>query len=563
VPVIEIEIILGSSKKARSVQLRQERFSIGKRGTLAVPVPWLQDDHLVVDNSDDLVRVRCGPKAQAILNGQELTQDWAILPPNGVAQISGPGGRSLVLHFRYNAAARGGVLLKEGPAPESQESFPVQKATLSPLDQTGWLAKTSGAQNDFLPADAGPASLQPPTKKRNYLPHVAIALLFLILAGATTASLVNKHIRSAENQRIADDKQWVYDHLDQAHKLLDRKEYSNAKAALDAAESVAEKYPDMKIELDQIASYRQSDEIKLGSNGYVLWEGKWLTGESATALKLWAEQNNPKIELLMQKAGGACKAGDFVASRLACEEALALMDTYPLKPHPKDKSVRDLLCDAKNEEERAEMTAKGLVLYDRKWMTPQEKFRLEQQSKGLVEHKGLWMSKDDAFAAEQTEKGLVLFNGKWITPDQKKEAQGFVKFEGKWVKPEEKEKMLAQRTEAEEAQKLRLAEVEKKKQQKQEQEQQDALAIEKLKMAAYAKSQEYCMKKLSAPASAVFPPYESNEVLVKFKEGWYLVKAVVDSHDTRGVMLRKTYFSKLRPTPGKPGNWDVETTFFD
>jgi hypothetical protein len=272
------------------------------------------------------------------------------------------------------------------------------------------------------------------------------------------------------------------------------------------------------------------------------------------------DRDNPQIQALQDSATKALTTGKDVEIGLRdCETALALMAAEPVHPHPMLSKISGLRDDLKNQSIAAEMTAKGFVLYDRKWVTTEERFRLTQLSLGLVEYKGKWLRKADAFAAEQTDKGLVLFAGKWMTPDEERIAQGFVNFEGEWITVAQKQEILTKRAEAErlereqEAQKQRAAEAEAERQR------QALAAIEAAKPDAYAMSQEFVKDILKSPTSAQFQPYTSARVTVVYSEGWYLVSGVVDAQNGFGAMLRKSYICKLRPVAGQ--KWQAENTF--
>jgi hypothetical protein len=246
-------------------------------------------------------------------------------------------------------------------------------------------------------------------------------------------------------------------------------------------------------------------------------------------------------------------------ARRSSEEALALMAAEPVHPHPLEEEVTGLRDDIKNNLVAAEMTAKGFVLYEKRWVTPQEQFRLEQIANGLAEYKGKWMSKGDAFSAEQTDKGLVLFQGRWMTPDEQKVAQGFVKFEDTWVKPEEKARILEERAQAARLEGERLERERIAAAQEAERQQKERVAIDAKMPDAYSMSQAFVRDILKSPASAQFQPYESPKVSVTYKDGWYTVMAVVDAQNGFGALLRSTYLCKLQPVGGD--RWKAETTF--
>jgi hypothetical protein len=167
------------------------------------------------------------------------------------------------------------------------------------------------------------------------------------------------------------------------------------------------------------------------------------------------------------------------------------------------------------------------------------------------------MTKDEAFTAEQLAKGLVLHQGKWMTPEEQMEAKGFVMFEGMWVTPAERDQVLAQRREQ---QRLAAARAEAERQRvvrDAEQRRREQARIEQLKVDAYTMSQDFMKRKLKAPASAQFQPFKSSEVTVVFADGWYLVSAPVDAQNSFGAMLRNNYLCKLRPV-GNGDKWEAD-----
>ncbi|MCY2928897.1 MAG: hypothetical protein NTV86_05275 [Planctomycetota bacterium] len=503
-----------------------------------------------------------------MMNGRELASDWAILPPSSrVAIPGGPHAHSLLLDFDYKPPKHNAVIL-QGNAPSVTEldcDSPSQLVTASPLDQQGWV---NWAQADPKPSDKSIASTASiPVSSCGDKPRGARKMPVLIGMGlcmfVTIVGLLlyNGHCRTVEAEQVKAEMRYVRDHLVQAENLLGKREYVAAKAALEAAAPIARKYTALAYELNKITALQEADAIRLGAAGYVEEEGRWLPAETARAWAAARERDDPKIASREREASDALKAEKFDDARVACEEALALMASFPVKPHPKEKAIKDLLEAAKAQAQAAEMTAKGFVLYQNKWVTPDQKFRLEQQARGLEEYRNKWMTKDEAFAAKQTDKGLVLYGGKWMTPDDKMIAQGNVRFEGQWVRAEEKARIIAKREADAQLEQVRLAVEKARQDEERERVRQEAARAEKLKATAYVMSQEFAKKKLKAPASAIFQPYASGDVIVIYKDGWFAVKAVVDSQNSYGAMLRATYFSKLRPVPGSTSTWETESTF--
>lgn len=568
-PSIHAQIRLGHN--TRSFELNHKTITIGRGNScvLRLHVPWLEDQHLIIDNSDELVRVRCaGPKVRARLSGINLATDWQVLPSPGRITILGPGDDELLLDLSYVEPKHNAVVL-QGDAFRVANSGDGQAATtvtVSPLDQEGWQDPVSpveaGAKaplNTTAGAKAASNVKQRLLSKREY---ATIGIIFGILMIAMATVLYNAHRRSAAADLVRADTKWVFDHLAQAEESLQKKEYVAAKAALNAAEPVANKYDSLSAQRNRISELLDTNEIKLGAGGYVKMEGQWLPAKTASAWESARERDDPKIVSLEQKALDAQKAKELDVARLACEEALALMASHPVKPHPKEKALRTLLETVKNEAIASEMIAKGFVLHKNKWVTPQDKFKLEQIAKGLVEYRGKWVSKGDAFAAEQKDKGLVLHQGRWMSQDEKRTAEGFIQFEGKWIKPAEKTAIIAKRREEKRKEEQRLAAERKRLEEQRAQARLAAVKAEELKATAYLMSQVFVKKQLKAPASAVFQAYGSADVIVVLKDGWYIVKAVVDAQNAFGALLRKVYYSKLRPIAEKPGMWESESTFF-
>ena len=567
-PAIHARIRLGH--KTRSFDLRQRTITIGKAPgcVLRLHVPWLEDQHLVIDNSDELVRIRCaGLNARARLSGSAMTADWTLLPASGRVTIVGPNGNELLLDFSYLQPKHNAVVL-QGDAYRVADDGDDQAApivTASPLDQKGWLDFVLPANGAMEAGHGASAKVSAAPKAKKSLlskrEYAVIGIMVGTLAIAMAAFVYNGHRRAVAADRVTADIQWASARLAQAEELLKRREYVAAKAVLDASEPVANKYDVLSYERSKISYLRGTNEIKLGAAGYVEMEGRWLPAETARAWRTARERDDPKIASLEQRAVDAQKAKKLDDARLACEDALAVMDSHPVKPHPKEKALRTLLETVKNEAIAAEMIAKGFVLHDNKWVTPQDKLRFEQLAKGLVEYRGKWLTKDNAFAAEQTDKGLVLHQGRWMTQDEKMKADGFIQFEGKWMKPEEKTALIAQRQEEARKEQELIAARKKRQEEEREQARLAAVKVEEMKDTAYLMSQVFLKRQLKAPASAIFQPYESADVTVVLNDGWYIVKAVVDAQNAFGALLRSTYYSKLRPVPGKPDMWEAQLTF--
>lgn len=394
-----------------------------------------------------------------------------------------------------------------------------------------------------------------PTPKKVFRRLITVAVLALVSLALIAAVTVQSR-RNEESRRLAERTQWMQSKIQEAETLiLDKKDYAAAKAALDAAEPVAK---ELRCEeaIQTIATWRKSEEIRQGSQGKVRVEGQWLPVAMAEEWRKVRQRDDPQIQELETRALENRRELRHQETVKACQGALALIELHPARPHPREAPLRKLLLAAQNDMAAAEMTAKGLVLYADRWMTPQDKFRLEQEAKGLQEYKGQWLPKDDAFAAAQKDKGLVLHEGKWMTPDQKMQAQGFIQFEDKWVKPEEKAAVIAQRAEAARREK-------ESKEREANRVAEAAAAAARLKEDAYLMSQVFIKKILKSPASARFQDYSSRDVIVVYKDGWFIVKAPVDSQNGYGALLRATYYCKLRPSTTKEGFWESQDALLD
>ncbi len=101
-----------------------------------------------------------------------------------------------------------------------------------------------------------------------------------------------------------------------------------------------------------------------------------------------------------------------------------------------------------------EQKAKGLIKYKDKWITQQEmdkileqekkekEYEQQQTAKGLIKYNEQWVTPDEQFELEQNAKGFIKYEGNWLTHDQMQEAKGLVKFRDQWITPQERDKIL-------------------------------------------------------------------------------------------------------------------------
>jgi hypothetical protein len=373
-----------------------------------------------------------------------------MLPEGAAVEIAAPQGATLSLRFKFESSIRGGSLLaSERNQPHAARddvalALPVEIVEQSPLESAKGLFRDTP-----VPARsrAGPHVRRSARSPKRIAVTIAVAALasILLMLGALGWNISRS---SGHSRQLSEAYSSLRTSIDTARELIRKGNYVEAKATLDSARELARQWPgrldDFATEIENVAA---RPEIRLGATGHVLMEGQWLPAETARAWRVARERDDPTIASLRSKAEATLKSGDWESGRAACDEALAMIDAHPLKPHPQADNLsktRELL---NNRIVTKEMTAKGFVLHEEKWVTPLEKFRIEQTAKGLVEYRGTWMTKDEAFTAEQLAKGLVLHQGKWMTPEEQMEAKGFVMFEGMWVTPAERDQVLAQRRE--------------------------------------------------------------------------------------------------------------------
>ncbi len=115
-------------------------------------------------------------------------------------------------------------------------------------------------------------------------------------------------------------------------------------------------------------------------------------------------------------------------------------------PEPPLVEREEILQPDPEDTERAENERKGLVEYDGRWVTREERDRLENEADGLVQFEGRWMSPEEKEEIEREREGLVLRDGEWVRPDEdekeKRGAAGLVLYKGEWMTPEDKRSRL-------------------------------------------------------------------------------------------------------------------------
>lgn len=543
---------------------------------VVLPFPWIRERHLEVQQDAGWRRVRCAAgDARALLDGRPLNGEWRALPDDAVIELPTPFGDIIRLDFEFKSSLVGGadVLREETPAAPAPLYLPeVEIVEASPLPGGDRLfdpapatatATATGASHVGSDAGAGGASDRQEKSHAIQILLVSAVAMFVIMC----ALGFNQWQRSRYAGRVGSDLRFTHTSIAEARDLLKQQRYAEAKGKLDAARAVAarhESMEDYRREIEQVAG---RPEVKLGGIGYVLVERQWLPPDTAAAWKTARQRDDPKIDALKQKAEQSLLSNDLAAGQQACDEALALMEAHPVKPHPEAEAIRTLRADINHRAVAVEMTAKGLVAHGDKWVTPKEKFRLEQLARGYVERDGKWVTQAEAFAAEQAAKGLVLHDGKWMTPDEQMTARGLVKFDGKWVEPRERDALAAARDEQRRQAEAKAAAERARLALEGDARRQEAARVEELKSRAYEMSQTYVKQRLKSPQTAQFQAYGAADVSVSYADGWFTVFAVVDAQNSFGATVQTRYLCKLRPRGGMGGAgaagdaWDAESCY--
>ena len=541
--MLEIELRVEQRTQNFKTAARQVVLGKGAGAQLRVPLAWLEDAHLEIRHESGLLRVRTLSPVVRVLSGEEMIDgEWRVLPASCELRVLGSNGQ--VLELFLAAMSRSGMtVLAETP-----------EVALLPMSSGAILVGVDGevaAEPETLTVQA----LPPPRQmlaveyfsSKRLIKWVVGGVVLLVVAALAFSEWRRSNIRDAVRRDGAQYQQLV----DQCREQMLAAKYVEAKTSLDAAQGIA-RQRGWNDELEETRLLYNRPEIQYGANGYVLVGRKWVEQAVADAWRDARLKLDPRIDELIKTAQTQLKTNQYIDAQANCAQVLALIEQFPkvARPHPQEATAQMLGRQAKNEAIAGEMLAKGMVLYQEKWVTPDEKFALVQQAKGLVLYKGSWLGKEEAFATAQTDKGLVLYDDKWLTPDQKLIAQGYVQFEGKWVMAVERDNIQAQRAAEErvrQAEITRLAAARKEQEAaRTEQERQ----IERRKQEAFDMSQVFIKKTLKHAESATFPDYTDGRVIVVYKDGWYLVRSPLKGENGAGSIVGRVYIVKLRPTTG-------------
>ena len=555
---------VGFGGRQREFQLHSRSIVIGSADDcdLRLPFEWVRPRHLEIKYDAGVARMHALPGAESVMSdGKPLRDDWAILHTGTTVHLRAPNAQVLSLRFEFPDAPAASSLAHDAPARTEpvDVGVPVEWVTESDVAEGSMLF---GGPSASLTPTASPA----PAKADEPPPKVdAGTRRVLIVSGTFLATLLvvigvlfaKQWHRRSQAQGIAAEVAAVSASVEEARKLITAGNYREAQAKLEDARTRAGDQPNMADVVREIEAVRQRPEIRYGANGYVRLDAEWVPGERARGELAARKRNGPKLDALWQEAQTALNVLDQQAGQRACDEAIAILATHPLQPNPRTAEFKALRAAIEDKVVSAAMTAKGLVRFENKWVSPEEHFKLSQAAKGLVEYRGQWVPKDEAFAAEQMDKGLVLHDGKWITPEQQMEAKGFVQFDGKWVTPQERDALLQQQTMAS-AEAQRKAEAERQRLEAEAKEKQEAAEqIEELKTTAYRMSQEFIKDDPEFPRTATFPDIKAAGVTVTHDGEWYVVNAYTEARASASATPQKRrYTCKLRPLGGS--QWEAD-----
>ncbi len=539
-------------KAARKFNEQKILIGSGAECNLRVPFSWFGPKPIEIQNQAGILRIRSLSDTLTVeARGQSITGEWTLLAEKSDILIK--SGQNKVTISLHSIQSSGAVVLSENRASPNPDAVLYSGATV--FDVSG-----NKVEEKPLSIPAPTEIKAHPAPKSHAAWYTAIAVV-LVVVTLISFFLLGADVFKRDRQRdqkMAEYKQFR-ELITTTERLSNEGKYKEAKLTLLDAEKMAQSHA-WQDEINEVRTLMASPEIQFGGNGYEVVHGKWVEPAVAAAWREAESQYDPKIDQLLIKAKSTFEASDYAGARVSCAEAMECMAKFPdaAKPHRRMSEIQQIDKVAENQIVAKDMLAKGMVLYKDRWMTPAEEFRAQQLAKGLAEYKGQWLSKDAAFAAEQTDKGLVLFNGKWMTPDEKKEAEGLVKFEGKWITTAERGAIVGQREKERQA---KAAEDERKRQeaiQLAEARKKQEAEINKRKPDAYVMSQKFIKDSLKHPLSAEFRPYTDDDVIVVYKDGWYLVKAPVRAENGLGTLISRFYICKLRLKTGD--TWESELT---
>lgn len=540
-----IHVRVRVADKVKTVRTPSSSINVGRDPNCSVYLPfrWLSPTHLVIERqSGDTLRARLGDAAAAAqANGQAISTAWTTLPTPARVSIPTPRGHSIVLELNVTETDLDMFMIREPGDGEGATDVQLDVASATRFAPERVEQKEELTASDWhAPIGAQPTTMRSRERVMLWSASAGAILLVLMALG------VNRYRASVTAQEATEAARKVNDTVNLARSLLARREYSSAKAALDTAETMALKRPSLREQLVAIRELKGRRDIQLGAAGYVENDGLWIPGDQARAWREARERDEPKIVELEQKAAAAMQAERYGEACAALEQAVAVIEAFPVLMHPRYASIRERLENTRKRQLAAEMAQRGLVLHEGKWISQAEKTRRENAAKGLVEYEGEWMT---IAQMEESKRrggtGKVQYQGKWVTPDQKMELQGYVRYNGAWMRPEERDAILAKEAgEKRRADEATAAEAAKKAEQER---------AEKLKPVAYRQSQVFLLKRFDLPG-VTFPPYGDASTYVAYDDGWYVVRGTFEDGKSKS---RRTYYCKLKPRDER--DWQADT----
>ncbi len=302
--MLQIKVRLGN--KGKTVQSAASLVRVGKSPACEVvlPFPWLQDVHLAVENTGQVLRVKLEDKqGRAELGGKALNSDWTLLPSPSRLVIPAPKGYSLLLDVACIDTSLNVMILRESggaaTGTAAMENIPVDVATRARFD-------TGESRAEFLTEDLGSETLTSNGENFTRSQRVSIVMASVLSVLMVVGGLGINRIRDGfVQQKLQADTDFVDQHIVLAKDLIARKDYRGAHLALSAAWPVLQNNKAMTAQLAEVQQLDSSSEIRLGGMGYVEMDGRWLPPNQANQWKLVRERDDPKIAELEQQANVA------------------------------------------------------------------------------------------------------------------------------------------------------------------------------------------------------------------------------------------------------------------
>lgn len=318
----------------QSFQTPSRRIVLGRGVTcnLKVPLSWLPEEVLEIQNTPELLRVRSlQPEAAVTTMGRPLSEGWQLLPDRAKLRLQLGG-------YRMDIELQGAR--SSGPAmliPEHSEAFShtgISGATLMTAD------------GDVLQEEAPPTQTPeqvfvPKERQRTWLhlaPWAAFFSLGLVILGLLGYSSFREFQKRARHE--ARFKQ-LCALIAKANDDLQNGGYEQAKTSLLDADKIA-RQDGWNDQVEQIRALFQQPEIQYGAAGLRPLNGKWVTPGVITSWHDAEQKYGENLRKLEKEIPDEIAAGDFMNAKLHCAEAMTLLNAYPDEgqPHPDIASIK-------------------------------------------------------------------------------------------------------------------------------------------------------------------------------------------------------------------------------